>query len=194
MNQAQPDYALIVTVGLACAVALSIAVVGLMQIRPRLSLRNLRIAFSALCLTVCVSLIGLWVRSYYSRDMTRGCIGGSHLHLSVTSLKGEVAIAFDEWIGDPHAWMFESVSNSENMIAVFSSVTGKPPVSWVGFRWQFKPSLVVIVFPFWIVVLTPATFTVIPWLHWKRRFSLRTLLIATTLVAAVLGAIVWATR
>ena len=36
------------TVALACAVALSIAVVVLMQIRPRLSLRNLRIPFSAL--------------------------------------------------------------------------------------------------------------------------------------------------
>ncbi len=154
-------------------------------------LRYLRIAFSATCLIACVLLIALWVRSYYSRDMTRGCIGGSPLHMSVTSLKGEVAIAFDEWRGNPHPWMFGSVSNSENMIAVFSSVTGKPPLSWLGFRWHFKASLVVIVFPYWFLVLVPAAFTAIPWIHWKRRFSLRTLLIATTLIAGVLGLFVW---
>jgi len=61
----------------------------------------------------------------------------------VTSLKGEVAISFDEWKGNPHPWIFESVSNPENMIAVLSSVTGKPPLSWLGFRWYFKPNLVV---------------------------------------------------
>ena len=33
-----------------------------------------------------------------------------------------------------------------------------------------------------------------PWIRWSRRFSLRTLLIATTLVAVVLGLIVYAAR
>ena len=56
MDPAQPDYAFIVTVGLAFAVALSIAIVVLMQIRPRLSLQNLRIAFSVLCGIACVLL------------------------------------------------------------------------------------------------------------------------------------------
>jgi hypothetical protein len=111
--------------------------------------------------------------------------------MSVASLKGEVAIAFDEWRGNPHPWMFGSVSNSENMIAVFSSVTGKPPLSWLGFRWQFTASLVVMVFPYWFLVLMSAAFAVIPWIGWKRRFSLRTLLIATTLVAVALGMILW---
>jgi hypothetical protein len=47
-------------------------------------------------------------------------------------------------------------------------------------------------FPHWFVVLLFTTLAAAPWLFkicW--RFSLRTLLIATTLVAVVLGLIVW---
>src|SRR5436189_5857390 len=95
--------------------------------------RKLRIAFSALCGVACLVLTAFWVRSYSARDMIRGIITGSHLHLNVTSLNGEATIAFDHWPGKPHPWIFESVSNRENMIAVFSSVTGKPPLSWLGF-------------------------------------------------------------
>ena len=47
-------------------------------------------------------------------------------------------------------------------------------------------------FPQWCPVLASMILAVIPWLRW--RFSLRTLLIATTLVAVVLGIIVWAVR
>ena len=41
----------------------------------------------------------------------------------------------------------------------------------------------------WLPALLFAAVAAIPWLRW--RFSLRTLLIATTLVAVVLGLIVW---
>jgi hypothetical protein len=47
--------------------------------------------------------------------------------------------------------------------------------------------------PFWIPVLLMVTLAEIPWIT-VRRFSLRTLLIATTLIAVVLGVIVWMTR
>jgi hypothetical protein len=43
--------------------------------------------------------------------------------------------------------------------------------------------------PVWFAILTTATLASAPWLRW--RFSLRTLLIATTLVAVVLSLIVW---
>jgi hypothetical protein len=50
----------------------------------------------------------------------------------------------------------------------------------------------VCVVPDWFSVLVTATLVAAPWLRW--RFSLRTLLIATTLVTVVLGLIVYATR
>jgi hypothetical protein len=44
--------------------------------------------------------------------------------------------------------------------------------------------------PYWIPILLTITLAIIPWLRWK--FSLRTLLIATTLIAVLLGA--WAAQ
>jgi hypothetical protein len=41
--------------------------------------------------------------------------------------------------------------------------------------------------PLWFLALAFGTLAMIPWLQWSNRFSLRTLLIATTLVAVVLG-------
>ncbi len=49
--------------------------------------------------------------------------------------------------------------------------------------------------PYWFAVFVSATFAGAPWLSrldW--RFSLRTLLIATTLIAVLLGLIVWLSR
>jgi hypothetical protein len=49
--------------------------------------------------------------------------------------------------------------------------------------------------PHWFLVLLATTFATLPWIrYFEWRFSLRTLLIATTLVAVVLGLIVWAVR
>ena len=54
-----------------------------------------------------------------------------------------------------------------------------------------RPSLgkILVRFPIWFLILVASTFAAVPCFHW--RFSLRTLLIATTLVAIVLGLIVW---
>ena len=46
--------------------------------------------------------------------------------------------------------------------------------------------------PHWFLLGTCMTFATVPWLRY--RFSLRTLLIATTLVAVVLGLIVYAVK
>jgi hypothetical protein len=58
------------------------------------------------------------------------------------------------------------------------------------------PSLgkVLVRIPIWVLVILAATLAAIPSFHWPNRFSLRTLLIATTLVAVVLGLIVWAAK
>jgi hypothetical protein len=48
--------------------------------------------------------------------------------------------------------------------------------------------------PQWFPVLIFAALTDAPWIHWSKRFNLRTLLIATTLVAVVLGLVVYVAR
>jgi hypothetical protein len=52
----------------------------------------------------------------------------------------------------------------------------------------------IIAAPFWMVVASGGTLAILPWAPWSKRFSLLTLLIATTLVAAILGVIVILTR
>jgi hypothetical protein len=46
--------------------------------------------------------------------------------------------------------------------------------------------------PLWLLFFVTAAIGAIPWLRW--RFSLRTLLIATTLLAVALGLVIWAAR
>jgi hypothetical protein len=52
----------------------------------------------------------------------------------------------------------------------------------------------VIFIPYWFPVLILAAMAAFPWIRWSKRFSLRTLLIAMTVVAALLGAVVWAVK
>jgi hypothetical protein len=155
--------------------------------KTRQTLQYLRIAFSALCGILCLVLIALWVRSYSVRDQTRGCIAGSRHHIYITSLNGQIAIGLDEWRGTPHDWIFESRSEPENLVTVFPTVNGTPPLSWVGFRWQIRANLWVIVLPVWSLFALLVGSSFLPWL--RCRFSLRTLLTVTTVVAAILGII-----
>jgi hypothetical protein len=48
--------------------------------------------------------------------------------------------------------------------------------------------------PCWCCVAFFAALSAAPWFRWTWKFSLRTLLIATTLIAVMLGLIVWAVR
>jgi hypothetical protein len=48
---------------------------------------------------------------------------------------------------------------------------------------------ILVCIPDWLLIFISIAFAAAPWIRW--RFSLRTLLIATTLVAVVLGLVVW---
>lgn len=174
MNPAQPDYAFIVTVGFACAVALSIAVVVLMQLRPRLNLHTLRIVWSVGCGIACVLLIVLWVRSYWQYD---------YLYLgrgrALMSMRGDVhTCSMGGQIPLPR-W---SVSTTPLVL------TGPHTYSFLGIGYSpgaWPPATI----PDWLPTLLFVSLAALPWLRW--RFRLRTLLIATTLVALMLGLIVY---
>jgi hypothetical protein len=75
--------------------------------------------------------------------------------------------------------------NNKDKFEVFLFVPG-------AFHWIRPPFGIGILLPCWSSVLLTATLATFPWLRW--RFSLRTLLIATTLVAVLLGATVYAVR
>ena len=64
-----------------------------------------------------------------------------------------------------------------------------------GFYRLQKPGLLAVGMPHWFPLLILIAFATMPWVRYVGwRFSLRTLLIATTIIAVVLGLIVWAAR
>jgi hypothetical protein len=146
--------------------------------RPRL-IRGLRIAVSAVFGILCVLLIVLWVRSYWTHDMVWGWF---HFpgYLQVDSSCGVVKI----------------IANAEQYEFIWQFKSFTPEV--FDRHWFFKLGTndrftwwLDIYVPHWLLVTAFAALAVAPWIHWSNSFSLRTLLIATTLIAVVLGLVVW---
>jgi hypothetical protein len=165
--------------------------------RPHI-LRLLRIAFSVACGVVCLLLIVLWIRSNWSQEsLSLGTLGGWRIW--ACSVKQHIILSFST---DPSVllpslrlppaprWSALSLQIEDfyqgKTEAQISRQIGIP--KFPGFDFQrprnggFRS-----VIPHWFAVLVFATLGAMPLLQWSRRFSLRTLLITTTLVAVVLG-------
>jgi hypothetical protein len=128
----------------------------------------------------CVLLVALWVRSYWHVD-------------SITTKFGFTVSAQGSFVSTPlfhlsptdtHGWEFNKHSSDVKF----------PESSFLGFHFAVEnASRWIALVPHWFVILLAVTFAAVPWVHKIRwRFSLRTLLIATTLVAVVLGLVVYA--
>jgi hypothetical protein len=141
-----------------------------------MTFRKLRIAWSVFCGPACVLLIVLAVRSNWRGDVIT-CRGGKAL-IGIESNRGRLAVfrTADRYGPDEFSWSLESYGPDEYVA----------PRALI-FVW---PSGKCIGAPHWFGVFALAGLAAFPWLRW--RFSLRTLLIATTLVAVVLGLAVWA--
>ena len=150
-------------------------------IRP-MRFRKLRIAFSATCLIACVLLIALWVRSYWRLDrIDRVYKNGTSLFIA--SNYGAVLVRTGNRnsfsLNAPIRWKLRSELPNP----------GFPRVNWTNLLSDY------VIIPCWFPVLMSAVFAALGGLPWLGcRFSLRTLLISMTLVAVVLGLIVWTAR
>ena len=168
--------------------------------------RKLRIAWSATFGVLCLLLIVLWMRSYWTID------GVSYYGVEdafvIESWKGIVSLerSMDPYLpkglglclrkNDPSIVSIGEPINIPGFAPSFAStVEPEMPDGVLGFAFQFVASpqernwLALV--PYWFGVLLMAMLASLPWLpSWSRRFTLRTLLIATTLVAVVLGLIV----
>jgi hypothetical protein len=148
-------------------------------------LRYLRIAFSVTCLIACVMLIVLWVRSCSRLDYCKLPVGSLHIH----TIKGQ--IIFFALLDRPD-WKAGSVPMQ---YVAHHPVLSSPYSGWQtasGFTISEEPPAAHLQLRFWIVIPIVAVVGILPWLPW--RFTTRTLLIATTLVAVVLGLIVYFAR
>ncbi len=151
--------------------------------------RKLRIAWSVFWILVAVPMILLWVRSYQWTDHVLGEVALQTPTPSRTTQSSEFITQQGQLvIGDPSSlgailkfkWEHERMDEG--------GFLGRSP-SWLP-RYYIKPEELTI--PLWMTVVFPCALALLSWV--PGRFSLRTLLIATTLVAVVLGLIVWAAK
>jgi len=152
----------------------------------RRTLHYLRIAVTALSLTACVLLVALWVRSYRQYDAV---IQHGMRTMIYSSRPGGFVI---EWCnfdttGENDAWAIESyayeISPPDSQVCNIPSVL-----------FNTRRADVCIRVPFWLPLMLIASSMALTWKAWKWRFSLRTLLFTTTLVAVGLGLVIYVAR
>jgi hypothetical protein len=153
--------------------------------------RKLRIAWSVVCGIACMLLIALWMLScdymdavYFPISRTRMFVVESHLGRVHFFDVPMAKLPYGTHGRQPASW---GVINKDVELSITTTLERAlfydPP--------QEKRATSA---PHGVYVISSAVLAALPWMPWAKRFSLRTLLIATTLVAAVLGLIVWATR
>jgi hypothetical protein len=175
--------------------------------------RKLRIAWSVGCAIACLLLIVLWVRSYLSYDRMHCPLSSLLIDQSLRQRAVEL-IDGRQRIHGSQLLILHSIEGRLRVHAGGQSLEGPGwYLSWwdvestpvdnlsphrttrVSPRWNygFGEYGRYAEFPHWFPVVFFGGLATIPWLHWSKRFSLRTLLIAMTLVAVALGIIVAAT-
>jgi hypothetical protein len=178
--------------------------------RPRIS-TVLRVGTSVLCLVACAFFVMMSIRSYQTVDWTHQSLWFSR-SLLIASKDGRIALLgvrwhdsnewrrwnLDDWpppfsgmeqdaSGSDFCWIEQPLAFVQTLISTTGSPYGTRRTSVIG-----SGPLV----PHWFLLVLFAIFTTVPWFPWHRlrRYSLRTLLIATEIISAVLGVGVWLVR
>ncbi len=143
-------------------------------------IRVLRITWTVTCLIACVLLVVLWVRSYSQLYN----LSNWSRQLSLSSCCGHMFV-------DEPFYSDESPEGGSTKI-----------ITLLGHELYFDsyPAAYIVqdgvgvAVPDWVFVGSALTIGVIPWIRWSNRFTVRTLLIATTVVAMALGLVVYVAR
>jgi hypothetical protein len=151
---------------------------------PIMVSRKLQNAWSLSWGVAAVSLCVLWVRSYWHADDVVWTRGGNMYGLE--SACGSIRPFFNGTDSWPDAYWISTERIAESRLEYDHSTFG-----WDA---QDYPTYFMAYCPHWIPAIVATVFAALPWIHWAKRFSLRTLLVATTLVATGLGLAVWAAR
>jgi hypothetical protein len=141
--------------------------------------RKLRIAWSVVWGIACVLLIVLWVRNY-EVSISKEILVTPDYRFYLVSVQGTLAI---------ERWYREFVGSELTPIFLKADLTRLATNGGIYVRRSSTGTIDSVSISFWLLFLGDTVIASVPWIRW--RFSLRTLLIATTLVAVVLGLIVW---
>jgi len=150
--------------------------------------RKLRIAWSVFWGLAAVLLIVLWVRSYWWIDGISGNRGRHYIYADVHSGLARFARIVPTGQFPPVPWRAFSHSLRESDLEAAAN-SSKGNHRALGFQWRIFGNGWNVAVPIWFPALICGGLAAVP--LGRPRFTLRTLLIATTLVAVVLGLIVW---
>src|SRR5262249_47913138 len=131
-----------------------------------------------------VLMIALWLRSYWRIDWISRL--SSKSYANVASVRGRIGF----WYDSPPPAAISLLLAKGWQFNVSPAPSGLP--IWSRFDW--RPSVNVVWVPHWVIIPCCAGLVVAPWVRWSKRFSIRTLLIATAVTAVFLGLVVWSNR
>jgi hypothetical protein len=144
--------------------------------------RKLRIASSMFWGLICVLLIVLWVRSYWWSDVVQVITPTCDARTDSANGGTTISIFFDSEREAAYEWKQNSYRHNAAM---------RPPNATWKFDIYITHRGLDASLPHWFYLLLTSLIAAAAWV---RRFSLRTLLVATTLVAVVLGLFVYAVK
>jgi hypothetical protein len=144
-----------------------------------------------------VLLIALWYRSFTTVDVPHLRVQSKTL-LRATSFRGSIYFRIDKSTSLQDYWdHFGQHYMSRSgwwtpTIEEYAGLLKVPQISAPRFNYTSSSNFVSVQTPTWFWLVIALTAGAVPWQSWLRcRFSLRTLLIVTALVAALLGLITW---
>ena len=160
---------------------------ALPKVTPPIRYRKLRIVWSVVCGVACVLLCLLWIRSFWEID-----IYGKQLSdvngFTLISRNGAAYCAIGHSIESrelrnvTRRFILKKIKYAEAVAEVERTTSRHFVIANDGI-------ITIVRVPDWCLLGLTTALAAAPWLRW--RFSLRTLLIATTLVAVVLGLVMW---
>jgi hypothetical protein len=165
-------------------------------------LKYLRIAVTALSLTACVLVVALWVRSYWRWDSPHGPISRTRW-MQLNSIRGYLFVG----IGERDAIGYRQWTQRTFRASSLTDTGATGTVAW-DFNWKVgalgfgvveSNQMRLLYMPYWFLAGLAAAAAAFCWSKQPRanarwRFSLRTLMVATTLVAVGLGLIALASK
>ena len=135
---------------------------------PKIRFRRLRIAWSVLAAAACIWFAGFWFRSFLFSATLSAATNGKRYQFR--SERGELTFFKGSYTSsEPLSW---------EQRALFE---WRFPPNFLGFRFNDTFSMV----PYWFALLLAAAIGTVPWIRWS--FSLRTMLIAVIVIAALLA-------
>lgn len=154
--------------------------------------KKTRIVLSVFCGVLCLLLVGLWVRSYWTGYVIEGCHGGNFTYLETG--RGTIYYERAYPLALQQKWKVFQLPDEDFEKQSTRLETWRYKRLGPGVSWCVVDVVTNIAISIWLPTLLSLVLACFPWFPWSNRFSLCTLMIFTTFVSLVLGLIFYFAR